>query len=202
MPWKCPNCGYEPIPDDAPSCPQCGFTRQEPVEQPKPAEPTVTGSEEASKEEKVVAAVEETAGEQKAEKPVEAEVGKEEAKPVPGPVEKPPKAKLLIVQTQVSELKGKEYDLLFNLFPTITVGRSPENVVCIPDPYISRFHAKIVYENGKFYIEDVGSTNGTYIYKQDKGVFEKIEPNTRTEIENGALIRLGLTTIVKFVVEA
>lgn len=197
MPWKCPNCGYEPIPDDTASCPQCGFTRQEQLEQPKQAELAATAGEKAP-EEKVEKAAEEVEA-QKTEKPVEVV---EEAKPAPSPVEKPPKSKLLIVQTAVSELKGKEYDLLFELFPTITLGRSPENVVCIPDPYISRFHAKIVYENGKFYIEDVGSTNGTYIYKQDKGVFEKIEPNIRTEIENGTLIRLGLTTIVKFVVEA
>ncbi|HIC99132.1 MAG TPA: FHA domain-containing protein [Pyrodictiaceae archaeon] len=188
MPWKCPNCGYEPIPDDTTSCPQCGYTRQEQPEQEKQAESIAVVGE---KVEKVVEEVEK----REAEKQVEVV---EETKPA----EKPPKAKLLIVQTPVAELKGKGYDLLFELFPTITVGRSPENVVCIPDPYISRFHAKIVYEDGKFYIEDVGSTNGTYIYRQDKSVFEKIEPNTRTEIENGALIRLGLTTIVKFVVEA
>jgi len=186
MPWKCPNCGYEPIPDGTASCPQCGYTRQEQSEQTKQVE---AGGGKAGEEK-----VEKTVEKQVAEKQVEA-VG--EAKPS----EKPPRAKLLIVQTPVAELKDKEYDLLFELFPTITVGRSPENVVCIPDSYISRFHAKIVYENGKFYIEDVGSTNGTYIYKQDKGVFEKIEPNTRAEIGNGTLIRLGLTTIVKFVVE-
>jgi len=43
-----------------------------------------------------------------------------------------------------------------------TVGRRPENTLMITtDPYISSKHAVILYENGRFKVMDLGSTNGT-----------------------------------------
>ncbi len=182
MPWKCPSCGYEPIPDDVSTCPVCGFVREAEVK-PKPEVPKPQPPPEAKAP------------------PPPPSLQPPEKEEVPPPTPPTIKARIAIVQTPVPELKGRELELPFDVFPVINIGRHPENVVCIPDPYISRFHAKIYYEEGKFLIEDVGSTNGTYIYDKGSGTFKKIEPNKKVEIGNGALIKLGISTIVKFITE-
>jgi len=54
------------------------------------------------------------------------------------------------------------------------VGKSPKVKLQISKDTISQFHAKIDYQEGKYYIEDMNSTNGTYIngemlnYKEKK----------------------------------
>jgi hypothetical protein len=44
-----------------------------------------------------------------------------------------------------------------------TIGRSQENDIVIPDPNVSRKHARISRAEGGFVIEDLGSTNGTLL---------------------------------------
>ena len=46
---------------------------------------------------------------------------------------------------------------------TITVGRLPENSICIPSPMVSRHHARIVYASRRYVIQDLQSTNGTFV---------------------------------------
>ena len=47
---------------------------------------------------------------------------------------------------------------------TVRIGRSEEeNEYCIPAPGISRVHANLLCRNGSVYLEDLDSTNGTYV---------------------------------------
>jgi pSer/pThr/pTyr-binding forkhead associated (FHA) protein len=46
---------------------------------------------------------------------------------------------------------------------SLTVGRDPQNDISISDPQISRQHARITRRGDQMVIEDVGSTNGTYV---------------------------------------
>ncbi len=41
------------------------------------------------------------------------------------------------------------------------IGRDPNNQIVVPDETTSRIHAFITYEYGRFWIEDLGSLNGT-----------------------------------------
>lgn len=44
------------------------------------------------------------------------------------------------------------------------IGRDGDNdVVLINDGYVSRFHAWITFEQDRFWVEDLGSTNGTLL---------------------------------------
>ena len=44
-----------------------------------------------------------------------------------------------------------------------TIGRKPNNIVNFPDDqHLSNIHATISYSDGKYYIEDMGTTNGTW----------------------------------------
>lgn len=44
-----------------------------------------------------------------------------------------------------------------------TIGRAPTNDIPIPDPEISRRHAQFVRQGEGYAIEDLGSTNGTFV---------------------------------------
>lgn len=57
----------------------------------------------------------------------------------------------------------KRYDITA---VTNTVGRSPQNEIVINDPEISRRHAQIVQRGDHFTVEDLGSTNGTFVNGQ------------------------------------
>ena len=45
----------------------------------------------------------------------------------------------------------------------ITIGRELDNVIRIDNPAVSKHHARIIKEQDQFFIEDLNSTNGTYI---------------------------------------
>jgi pSer/pThr/pTyr-binding forkhead associated (FHA) protein len=58
-------------------------------------------------------------------------------------------------------------DQVYNLSHKVNkLGRSLENDVVIQDPRVSRVHAEIQYEDGKFILHDLNSSGGTYINKQ------------------------------------
>ncbi|NDJ76584.1 MAG: FHA domain-containing protein [Chloroflexi bacterium] len=46
---------------------------------------------------------------------------------------------------------------------TATIGRSPNNQVCIPERHVSRQHAVISFRDGIFMLSDLGSANGTFV---------------------------------------
>ena len=64
-----------------------------------------------------------------------------------------------------------------------------------PEAKVSRRHARIVREGSQFYIEDLGSTNGTFI---NRG--RRLLPGNRHPLNNGDEIIVG-KTFLKFVVE-
>ncbi len=47
--------------------------------------------------------------------------------------------------------------------PRFTVGRGPQNSLCLPDAAVSRYHAQIVRLGRDFLLQDLGSTNGSYV---------------------------------------
>jgi pSer/pThr/pTyr-binding forkhead associated (FHA) protein len=51
----------------------------------------------------------------------------------------------------------------FELDGSATIGRSPAVEIQIDDPFASGRHARIYERGGLFYVEDMGSTNGTYL---------------------------------------
>ena len=47
--------------------------------------------------------------------------------------------------------------------PRTRIGRSPDCDIFLDDVTVSREHAVLVEENGKFYVEDQSSLNGTFV---------------------------------------
>jgi hypothetical protein len=46
---------------------------------------------------------------------------------------------------------------------TVTVGRVPENAVCLPDITVSRNHAVFIKTGEEYVLRDLDSTNGTFV---------------------------------------
>ncbi|NNV08739.1 FHA domain-containing protein, partial [Geobacillus sp. MMMUD3] len=45
----------------------------------------------------------------------------------------------------------------------VTFGRAPDNTIVIGDDFASSHHARIIARNGAWVLEDLSSTNGTFV---------------------------------------
>ncbi|WP_137988275.1 FHA domain-containing protein FhaB/FipA [Streptomyces vilmorinianum] len=71
---------------------------------------------------------------------------------------------------------------------TITLGRAHDSTIVLDDDYASSRHARIYPDrDGQWIVEDLGSTNGTYL--------DRTRLTTATPIPLGAPIRIGKTVI-------
>jgi len=69
----------------------------------------------------------------------------------------------------------------------VVIGRDDEAEVCIDHSSVSRFHARLVLEDGKALLEDLESSNGTWLGKQ------RIHS---ARLHNGAIFRVGSRVFV------
>jgi FHA domain len=58
---------------------------------------------------------------------------------------------------------GLERDHRFDLIGGLSIGRSKEADVQIEDRYASSIHARVFEQGGRYYVEDMSSTNGTLL---------------------------------------
>ena len=72
----------------------------------------------------------------------------------------------------------------------LSIGRDISSDVAIVDSKVSRSHASITARDGKLFIEDHNSTNGTYLNG------EKLSPSTETELKIGSNFSVGDSTIL------
>ncbi len=70
----------------------------------------------------------------------------------------------------------------------ITIGRAPDSTLVINDDYASSRHARLYPSEGAWVIEDLGSTNGTWI--------DRTRITSPTVLAPGAPLRIGRTTLV------
>jgi len=82
--------------------------------------------------------------------------------------------------------KGKTFEVKAT---DIDIGRAPGNHVQIKDISVSRRHLRIQRIGDKYFVEDVGSSNGTYV----KG--KRIKPRKAVEVEAGTPIAIGKTVL-------
>jgi FHA domain len=64
-----------------------------------------------------------------------------------------------LVVVSPPEQEGRVYPLAEEL----TVGRAAGCQVTLDDTYVSQIHARVFVRDGQVYVEDLGSTNGTYL---------------------------------------
>lgn len=78
-------------------------------------------------------------------------------------------------------VQGSEQKTLYLDHTPFTIGRKTEKDLAIADPRVSRDHALIVSDNGKFFVEDQGSKHGTFVNGERVQQRKLLERNDRLE---------------------
>jgi pSer/pThr/pTyr-binding forkhead associated (FHA) protein len=73
---------------------------------------------------------------------------------------------------------------------TVTIGRDITNDIVINDPEVSRHHARLVRTAAGYTLEDLRSTNGTFVNRQ--------RTSTPHPLSNGDLVGMGETVTLSF----
>jgi hypothetical protein len=88
-----------------------------------------------------------------------------------------PTAKLVAVSPEA--LEGREFMLSDD---EVTVGRAGGCAVLLPDDtFVSQLHARIFRRDGDLHVEDLGSTNGTYLNQRKVSAPAVIRPGDRLQ---------------------
>ncbi|HEY0938269.1 MAG TPA: FHA domain-containing protein [Trebonia sp.] len=110
--------------------------------------------------------------------------------PVPQPQPRPPRpvkpgrgTPRFLVVTE-GALAGMSIDLADQ---QITMGRANDATLVLNDDYASTYHARIFPQDGQWLVEDLGSTNGTYLDRQKVA--------RATPVPVGVPIRIGKTAL-------
>lgn len=92
---------------------------------------------------------------------------------------------------QPTRLVVTEGELIGTVIPlattAVTIGRAPDSTLVIEDDYASSRHARIALLDGEWVVEDLGSTNGTWI--------ERTRITEPSPLHTGSTLRIGRTTI-------
>lgn len=89
-------------------------------------------------------------------------------------------ARVLIVRTPET-LGGQRH----NLAEELTIGRAATCDVTIDDTYASQIHARVFRRDNEHVLEDLGSTNGTYLNRQKVA--------SATNLKTGDHLQIGST---------
>jgi pSer/pThr/pTyr-binding forkhead associated (FHA) protein len=102
------------------------------------------------------------------------------AKPASRRVKKAPKRAAVVEGASTS---GKN----FELGQELTIGRADKCHVVLDDTYVSQVHARIFSRGDSYFLEDLGSTNGTYLNRKRVG--------GATELQRGDRVKIGKTVL-------
>lgn len=90
----------------------------------------------------------------------------------------------LYVMDRLDEIQSFDLDK-----EVVYIGRSPRNDICLKDPYVSQRHLKVSKRGEKYFIQDLGTRNGSFV----NGVTMK--PDAEAEITEGVAITIGMSVV-------
>ncbi|MBN1430153.1 MAG: FHA domain-containing protein [Anaerolineae bacterium] len=86
--------------------------------------------------------------------------------------------------------EGSEFDEVELTKPTTSIGRQPGNDIVLNTSAVSRYHAQFDVAEGKVFLVDLGTVNGTFVNDR------QIEPNSRRPLSDGDVIMMGDVQII------
>lgn len=105
----------------------------------------------------------------------------------PNPAAASPRRK----KAQPKELVVTEADGAARTYPMsqepLQIGRSDSCQVILQDTYASQMHARVYPKDGEWFVEDLGSTNGTYL--------NRVKVSQAVPVGPGDEIRIGKTSL-------
>jgi pSer/pThr/pTyr-binding forkhead associated (FHA) protein len=84
----------------------------------------------------------------------------------------------LVVEAGGGLEKGERFDL----FGGVSIGRSPQADIRIEDRFASQIHSRIYARGGNYYVEDMNSTNGTFLNSERLDGAARVEPMDQIQI--------------------
>jgi len=93
------------------------------------------------------------------------------------------KAARKIAIVEGASTKGKSFELGDELI----IGRADKCHIVLDDTYVSQMHARIFQRDGSVMLEDLGSTNGTYLNRR--------RITGTTQIHRGDKVKIGKTVM-------
>ena len=99
------------------------------------------------------------------------------------PSRRPKKAPRKLAVVEGDSLKGKS----FGLGDELLVGRADKCQLVLQDTYVSQVHARIFPRGEGVVVEDLGSTNGTYLNRR--------RITSATELQRGDQVKIGKTVL-------
>ncbi len=104
------------------------------------------------------------------------------AAPTPGRFRRNRNGSRLVV-LEPKDRRGQSYELVDEL----TVGRAPGCAILLDDGYTSALHARIFLRDGRRLVEDLGSTNGTFL--------NAARVDSASVIRRGDRVKIGVTVL-------
>ncbi|MFI5101294.1 MAG: FHA domain-containing protein [Actinomycetes bacterium] len=112
------------------------------------------------------------------------EEGKKGKQPKPTRPPKPRRGAPKLLMVTAGPAEGTRIEL--GATP-VSIGRAAENTLVLEDDYVSGRHARLFPHEGAWVVEDLGSTNGTYL--------DRTRLTTPMVVPVGAPVRIGKTVL-------
>jgi hypothetical protein len=99
-------------------------------------------------------------------------------------------------RNQAHDLDGSQLELVepvelrgatFDLTPEMTIGRAPGCAIVLDDSFASQLHARVFQRDRSFFVEDLGSRNGTWLNRD--------EVHGPLQLQAGDRIKIGDTVL-------
>ncbi len=88
-------------------------------------------------------------------------------------------ARLVVVESGTPSLVRGQSFVIQGLS---SIGRNPFSAIKIEDPFVSAEHAVISLRDGKLWIEDLGSTNGTFVNRRQIAKPTPLQPGDVVQV--------------------
>ncbi len=105
------------------------------------------------------------------------------AAPAPAPQSRGKKKAI----SKAAVIEGDKKGQTISLTEELIVGRADKCHLVLDDSYVSQMHARIFAKNGGYLVEDLGSTNGTYLNRR--------RITSATELQRGDHVKIGKTVL-------
>ena len=92
-------------------------------------------------------------------------------------------APLRLKVLEPASMRGQTLDLANE----VTIGRASTCSLPIEDTFVSQLHARVFYDNGQVFVEDLGSTNGTFLNRKKVASATPVRRGDRIQVGKAIL---------------
>ncbi len=103
------------------------------------------------------------------------------------PASRPVEGRAKRAPSRAAVVEGDQRGKSFELQDELIIGRGDRCHLVLDDTYVSQVHARIFSRDGSYMVEDLGSTNGTYL--------NRARITAPAELQRGDRVKIGKTVL-------